>query len=52
MGVLNIMEKQAHFVQNWSTVIYFIAQLHSILKKRPPNEGKVNLADKLNIGIV
>ena len=32
IGVLNIMEKQAHFIENWSLIITFLSQLNHIFR--------------------
>lgn len=32
LGILNIMEKEAHFIENWTLIISFISQINSIFR--------------------
>ena len=54
-GVLNIMEKEAHFIENWSVIACFLGQLSHIFRmveSRKITEGKVVLSERLNMDIV
>jgi hypothetical protein len=43
-GVLDIVEKQAFFIQDWSTIINFLAFLYNVVQKvRAHNDSKVIL---------
>lgn len=49
------MEKQAHFIQNWSLIITFLSQLNHILRlvyTRKIVEGKIALSERLNVGLI
>jgi hypothetical protein len=44
MGVLEIIEKQAYFIQDWSTIINFLAYLYNTVQKvRAQSDSKVIL---------
>ena len=53
MGTLAAIEKQAAFVQDWSTLIHFIAQLRYalLLDQKQQPEGK-SLSEKLSISVL
>ena len=44
MGILDIVEKQAYFIQDWSTIIHFLSFLNNTIKKvKAFNDSKVIL---------
>ncbi len=52
VGALNILEKQAAFVQDWSTIIHFLSQLRlALLDPRKAHEGR-SLADRISVAVI
>lgn len=48
MGILQLVEKQAFFIQDWSTIIHFLSHLYNILRRIEAKqlvENKVFLSD-------
>ena len=52
VGALNILEKQAAFVQDWSTIIHFVSQLRGALAQgKKAAEGR-SLAETISVPIL
>lgn len=50
IGVLDIVEKQAYFIQDWSTIINFIAFLYNTLQRIQANsDSKVILENEIPV---
>lgn len=50
LGVLEIIEKHAYFIQDWSTIINFLAYLYNIvLKVRALSDSKVILESEVPV---
>ena len=47
LGIINIMEKQASFIENWTLIATFLSQLNMIFKmieSKRINEGKIAIS--------